>query len=53
MDQEVRHQNMKSNLEGNLNANQKVFMKHQTWVQFWNQEVCEQKNNLQDIECLQ
>jgi len=29
----------------------KNYMNHQTWVQFWNQEVYEQKKH--DIGCLQ
>lgn len=28
-------------------------MKHRTWVQFWNQKFCKQKNDLQDIKCRQ
>jgi hypothetical protein len=43
MDQEAKHKNINSNLKGNQDAN---CMKHWTRVQFWNIEVCEQKNNL-------
>jgi hypothetical protein len=53
MDQETKWQNMNSNLEENQDLQTKKCMKHQTWVQFWNLEVCEQNNNLQDIRCLQ